>query len=416
MLDGVFSKDPSIQFKYASMFEKGNIPIDEIVNSGVVPRFIEFLKKEDSVMFQYVAASVLRHVSQKNTKVLIDHGAVQIFIHLLAGATDDSDVHFQVTWALGNVVRASIQSRDYVLRCGALSPLLAQFHDNNQKDLVDVASWTLANFCSGKPQLPFHQMKPALSALQQVLHRNNGFFLLNACSALHYLSDGSKENIQSFIDAGLVQRLVQLLGHVSPMVIVLALSIILDLTNGDNQQTQVVIDHGVLPLLANLFTRNHVTQWKTCWTISNITAGTEEQIQSVIDANLIPTLVSLAQNAEIMIKEKAVCAISNATSGGSHDQIKYLVKQGCIKLLCDLLDMDKPGIVLKCLNGLENILRAGDVEEEDYSQMIEDAEGLEKILKLKHHRSNEIYEKALEILETYWKEEDDDDDEPPGFH
>ncbi|XP_023636092.1 importin subunit alpha-1 [Capsella rubella] len=320
MLDGVFSKDPSIQFKYASMFEKGNIPIDEIVNSGVVPRFIEFLKKEDSVMFQYVAASVLRHVSQKNTKVLIDHGAVQIFIHLLAGATDDSDVHFQVIYLLNN------------------------------------------------------------------------------------------ENIQSFIDAGLVQRLVQLLGHVSPMVIVLALSIILDLTNGDNQQTQVVIDHGVLPLLANLFTRNHVTQWKTCWTISNITAGTEEQIQSVIDANLIPTLVSLAQNAEIMIKEKAVCAISNATSGGSHDQIKYLVKQGCIKLLCDLLDMDKPGIVLKCLNGLENILRAGDVEEEDYSQMIEDAEGLEKILKLKHHRSNEIYEKALEILETYWKEEDDDDD------
>lgn len=57
-------------------------------------------------------------------------------------------------------------------------------------------------------------MKPALSALKRVLHRNDEKFLSNACWALNFLCDGSKEFIQSVIDADLVPRLVQLLGLV----------------------------------------------------------------------------------------------------------------------------------------------------------------------------------------------------------
>jgi len=43
----------------------------------------------------------------------------------------------------------------------------------------------------------------------------------------------------------------------------------------------------------------------------------------VIEANLITPLVNLLQNAEFDIKKEAAWAISNATSGGSHEQIKY---------------------------------------------------------------------------------------------
>ncbi|EOA14617.1 hypothetical protein CARUB_v10027875mg [Capsella rubella] len=399
MIAGVFSDDPSIQFKYASMFNAQKRPVDKIVNSGNVPRYAEFLKMEDSFKLQCVAASILRHVSEKNTKVLIDHGAVQIFVHLLAGATDDYYLHFQVMRALGNVASASIQSRDYVLRCGALTPLLAQFHENNNQIMVGVASWTLSNFCSGMPPPPFRQ---------QVLHRNDESFLLSACCTLHNLSDGSKETIQSFIDAGLVPRIVQLLGNVSPTVIGLALTTILGLTIGDNQQTQVVIESDVLPLLANLLTRNPVIQWKTCWTISNITAGTQEQIQVVlvlsfnIQIKYVVLLFSLLTC--LFISSKVTISIGVVS-------FRYLVEQGCIKPLCDLLVSPDMRIILKCLYGLENILRAGDVEE--YSQLIKDAEGLEKIVNLQHHKSKEVSAMALEILETYWKKEDDEQTQQP---
>lgn len=73
-----------------------------------------------------------------------------------------------------------------------------------------------------------------------------------------------------------------------------------------------------------------------------------------------------------------------------------------------------PRIVTVCLEGLENILKVGEAEKANteginyYAQLIDDAEGLEKIENLQSHDNNEIYEKAVKILETYWLEEEDE--------
>lgn len=66
----------------------------------------------------------------------------------------------------------------------------------------------------------------------------------------------------------------------------------------------------------------------------------------------------------------------------------------------------------------KNLGRTGDANL--FAQMIDDAEGLEKIENLQSHDNNEIYEKAVKILETYWTEEDDEivppgDDSQSGF-
>lgn len=94
---------------------------------------------------------------------------------------------------------------------------------------------------------------------------------------------------------------------------------------------------------------------------------------------------------------------------------RYLVAQGCIKPLCDLLVCPDPRIVTVCLEGLENILKVGEAEKNlgagdvnAYAQMIDDAEGLEKIENLQSHDNTEIYEKAVKMLESYWLEEEDD--------
>ena len=100
---------------------------------------------------------------------------------------------------------------------------------------------------------------------------------------------------------------------------------------------------------------------------------------------------------------------------------RFLVSQGCIKPLCDLLVCPDPRIVTVCLEGLENILKGGEAEKNLgntsdvnlYAQMIDEAEGLEKIENLQSHDNTEIYEKAVKILETYWLEEEDEA-LPPG--
>lgn len=81
-----------------------------------------------------------------------------------------------------------------------------------------------------------------------------------------------------------------------------------------------------------------------------------------------------------------------------------------------------PRIVTVCLEGLENILKVGEAEKtlgrsgdtNIFAQMIDDSEGLEKIENLQSHDNNEIYEKAVKILEAYWLEDDDEEPVPPG--
>lgn len=93
---------------------------------------------------------------------------------------------------------------------------------------------------------------------------------------------------------------------------------------------------------------------------------------------------------------------------------RFLVAQGCIKPLCDLLLCPDPRIVTVCLEGLENILKVGEADKERglngginvFAVMIDDCEGSEKIEHLQTHDNNEIYEKAVKILESYWAEEE----------
>ncbi|KAL0412891.1 UNVERIFIED_CONTAM: Importin subunit alpha-4 [Sesamum radiatum] len=438
MVQGVWSNDPNAQVEATTQFRKllsieRSPPIDEVIKAGVIPRFVEFLGRHDLPQLQFEAAWALTNVASgtsEHTRVVIEHGAVPKFVQLLSSASDD--VREQAVWALGNVAGDSPSCRDLVLGHGALVPLLIF--------LVMLMLRCHRNL----------MVRPALPVLRQLIHLNDEEVLTDACWALSYLSDGTNDKIQAVIEAGVCQRLVELLLHPSPTVLVPALRTVGNIVTGDDAQTQFVIDNQVLPCLQQLLTQNHKKSIKkeACWTISNITAGNRAQIQylhkdlggpyilkegraryswqkncllnslgqAVIQADIIPPLVQLLQHAEFEIKKEAAWAISNATSGGSPEQIRFLASQGCIKPLCDLLICPDPRIVTVCLEGLENILKVGEIDKENgmngginiYAQMIDDCEGLDKLENLQSHDNNEIYDKAVKILEKYWVEEDED--------
>ncbi|KAK4487374.1 hypothetical protein RD792_006000 [Penstemon davidsonii] len=411
MIAGVWSNDGNLQLEAITKFRKllsieRNPPIQKVIQSGVVPRFVEFLTREDFPQIQLEAAWALTNIASgtsDNTKVVIDHGAVPIFVKLLGSPSDD--VREQAVWALGNVAVDSPKCRDLVLGNGALVPVLSLLNENAKLSMLRNATWTLSIFCRGWPQPPFEQVRPAL---QHLVYSNDEEVLTNACWALSYLSDGTNDKIQAVIEAGVCQRLVELLLHPCPSVLVPALRTVGNIVTGDDAQTQYIIDHGALPCLLSLLTHHYKKNIKreACWTISNITVVNREQLQAVIDAGLIGPLVNLLQNASFEIKKEAAWAISNAIFFGTNEHILYLVNQNCIKPLCDLLVCSDPRIVLVCLEGLENILKVGEAEKGNtgdvnyFSQLIDEAEGLEKIETLQSHDNNEIYEKAVNILET----------------
>jgi len=420
IVEGISSNDPQVQYLRVTQIRKmlsieRNPPIQQVIESGILPRLIDFLKRTENHGLQFEASWALTNVASgttEHTRQIIEHGAVPIFVKLLESPSDD--VREQAVWALGNIAGDSPECRNLVLEAGVLDPLLALCNQNSKLTLLRNATWALSNICRGKPLPPFRAVQAALPVLSALLFLKDESVLTDASWAFSYISDDSgpqNEQIAEVIKCGAVPRLCHLLSHKNNNVKHPALRTIGNIVTGDDLQTQVVINNGALPRLLQLLTNEKkAVRKEACWTISNITAGNVEQIEAVIENNLITPLITLLRTGEFDVKKEAAWAVSNLSSGGNDNQVKFLVHQQAIPPLCALFTSTNSRIVLVALEGIENILRVGQNEAANtggvnhFAELVEECGGVGKLENLQQAENIEVelYEKAGQIVKNYF--------------
>lgn len=413
------------EFRRLLSIEK-NPPIQQVIDTGIVPRLVQMLTFVQNETVQFEAAWTLTNIASgttAHTQNIIDNNAVQMFIHLLQSPS--ADVREQAVWALGNIAGDSPKFRDTVLGNGIVGPLLTVFNPDSKLSMIRNATWTLSNLCRGKPQPNFEAVYPILPTLARLVQMEDVEILTDACWALSYLSDdtsASNNKIQAVIDSGVVPCIVRSLMHHHTSVQVPALRCIGNIVTGNDHQTATVLSQKPFGSLLGLLNhRKKNIRKEACWTISNITAGSSEQIQTIIDANLIQPMVSLLKDAEFDIQKEAAWAISNATSGGNAKQMRFLVTQGAIPALCELFNCNDAKIVMVAMEGVENILKVGKKDEAKtgsnaFADFVEECGGLDSLENLQQHENEEIYEKAVKLLKEFFESEEEEDMVAPEVH
>ena len=152
--------------------------------------------------------------------------------------------------------------------------------------------------------------------------------------ALSYLTDGGNEQIQMVIDSGVVEKLVPLLAHREVKVQTAALRAVGNIVTGTDDQTQKVLNCGALDHFGALL--NHPKEKIIKVSIFCIHFHGKKYLEIFLIMNFM------------MYFQEAVWFLSNITAGNQH-QVQSVIDHGLVPLIIQHLSRVSPKKIISWL-------------------------------------------------------------------
>jgi len=405
-----------------------NPPIDQCINANLVPAFVTMLGHPESKL-QFEAAWCLTNIASgtsKQCEVVVQNNAVGPLVALMASG--NIDVSEQAVWAVGNIAGDCPHMRDIVLANGATQHVLALIESTasmGQMGPLRNAVWALSNLMRGKPQPSVGHVSQAVPTLAKLLAIQDDEVLMDTCWALSYVTDGGDDRIDLAVAAGIVPPLMAVLrDRAEPKTKTPALRTLCNILTGSAEATQAVLDAGILDVLPEpIKSTKAQTRKEACWALSNIAAGTPHQVELVMRSPLLATCIDKLDKDEFDVRKEAAWVVANILHGFAADQsavnaqrATQLVSLGAIKGVVKMLEVNDAAMQKLMLEATDTLLSAGETiartkgGDNPFLIPFDEAEGVDKLEALQSHSNEDIYQKAVDLLEKYFGAEDDEEE------
>lgn len=343
-------------------------PIQPVIDSGVVPRFVQMLdlsyltspqmnRSGKQIMeitkdtpeydatielinkIRVESAWVITNIASGTTvqtRSVTDSGAIPYLVNMLFDTNDL--VVDQSVWALGNIAGDSEEMRDIILSTGgALKIILSLINKHYQNSsgikMVRNLAWLLSNLNRGRnPPPKYENMKESLEVLFRLIESKDTEVVADAYWALSYIADVDQGCTDLILGSQVMDKTYNLLQAfenklngsssdqeearictyaISPIIRMLG-----NIVTGTDEQTTFLLRNGFLKFFEPIFYKFENQKLprlrkEICWALSNITAGTVEQVQAVVDQGLVTLLIDAMSGCELFIRKEACWAISN---------------------------------------------------------------------------------------------------------
>lgn len=349
---------------------------------------------------------------------LVDKGVVPNLIKLLS--CNSNEIFEQASWCVANISADCAKFKNLLIDSGVVQPLTKKILCTSDIKILKQTTWALANVCRGKNknQRVIQFAAPAFIKVLSSVEITDEIDILN--DSLMGLADVVDDDlVNTLCEGSLLPKLKEISKLRFKVILFPLLRILAYITNGDDVQTQMVINNGFLELFYELLadpTQDNRIRKEILWILSNITIGTPEQIyRAIIYEDRFDILVKYSHHENTEIKKEAVWTLCNSTKNALNDQIKYMVDRGMLGLFNDLLGKDqKVEILLTILEAMNYVLlkspglgngETGMVSDDGanmYVEMMLNNGMAEKIEILQHHKDPKVYDLAVKLIENHF--------------